>query len=645
MSDSILNIGISGLNAAQWGLTVTGQNISNAATPGYTVEKPEYAEAGGQYYGSGYSGQGVTTTTITRSYSDYLNKQMNSATATSNALTTYYSMMSQMNNLVGSPTSGISTGITGFFSGLQSVANDPSTTSTRQTAVNSAQSLADQINTASDTYDQLRQSVNTQLTSSVSQINTYTSQIATLNNQIAVASAQGQPPNQLLDARDLAVTNLSALVGVQVTTTNNQYNVTFGTGQPLVVGGSSYQLQTATSTSDPSELSVAYSPRDGSVPTAATTQYIQDSAFTSGSVGGLLQFRSQSLDPAQAQLGAIAVSFAAQVNAQNAQGTDATGNRGGALFSVAAPTVYSNSRNTGNASVSVAFTDPTQPTTSDYTLGFNGTTYSLTNKTSGTSLGTFASAAAAGASVGLTITNTGTMNAGDSFTIEPTRGALSSFALTNSDPSAIAAATPATTGVATTGNAGTGAIASSLNATGTVPASVKFSFTSGTSFTANAAVTLADGSVVAAGTAIPYSASTGISVSVNGLKTTLSGAPSSGDSFTATLAASGAADGTNALAMSKLVSTKTMNGGSDTLVSAYANFVNNVGNTTNQLKTSSTAQASVLTQVTSAQQSVSGVNLNEEAANLIQYQQLYQANSKVIQTASTLFQTLLGIFN
>jgi flagellar hook-associated protein 1 FlgK len=97
--------------------------------------------------------------------------------------------------------------------------------------------------------------------------------------------------------------------------------------------------------------------------------------------------------------------------------------------------------------------------------------------------------------------------------------------------------------------------------------------------------------------------------------------------------------------MSNLITTKSMNGGTDTLTSSYANYVNQIGNDTNQLKSSSTAQTALLNQATSAQQAVSGVNLNEEAANLMQYQQLYQANSKVIQTASSLFQTLLGIFN
>jgi flagellar hook-associated protein 1 FlgK len=107
----------------------------------------------------------------------------------------------------------------------------------------------------------------------------------------------------------------------------------------------------------------------------------------------------------------------------------------------------------------------------------------------------------------------------------------------------------------------------------------------------------------------------------------------------------GTSDGSNALAMANLVSAKSLSGGTETLTSSYASYINTIGNTTNQLKATSTAQTALLTQATSAQQSVQGVNLNEEAANLIQYQQLYQANSKVIQTAATLFQSLLGMFN
>jgi len=258
MSNNIFNIGLSGLNAAQWGLTTTGQNISNAATPGYTLEKVVYQEASGQYTGSGYLGGGVQTATVARSYSQYLTTQLNNTQSSSSSANTYFSLIAQLNNLVGDPTKGIATGISGYFSGLQSVANTAGSTASRQSLMSSAQTLADQLTAAGAQYDQLRQSVNTQLTSAVTQINTYSQQIADLNKQISIASAQGQPPNQLLDQRDLAVSNLSALVGVQVVQTDGNYNVFIGNGQPLVVGNSQYGLQTAPSPSDPSELSIAF---------------------------------------------------------------------------------------------------------------------------------------------------------------------------------------------------------------------------------------------------------------------------------------------------------------------------------------------------------------------------------------------------
>ncbi len=644
MSDSIFSIGISGLNAAQWGLNTTGENISNASTAGYTLETPVNQEVAGQYTQNGYVGGGVTTATVTRSYSSYLNQTMNSATASSSASTQYYSLMAQLNNLVGSPTAGLSTGISTYFSGLQTVANSPSTTSARQTLLSSAQSLADQFNSAADTYDQLRQSVNTSLASSVTQINGYTSQIATLNQQIQVASAQGQPPNQLLDARDLAVTNLNALVGVNVTTQNGAYNVTFGTGQPLVVGTTSYALQTTTSPSDPSELSVAYAPAAGTKATVQNTQYIPDSALTGGSVGGMLEFRDQSLDPAQAQLGALATSFAGQVNAQNEAGVDLTGAAGTALFTTGSPTVYANARNTSSATVTASITDPTQPPTDDYTLTYTGAAtnpYTLSDKTTGASLGTFATVAAAGTSVGLTLSESATPAAGDSFTIQPTRGALDNFALSStSSTSSIAAETPVVT--ATTTSTGATVTSSGVKAGFANNSTVSVTY-NGTSMTSTSPVKLPNGTTVAAGTAFSYTP--GSTITVGGVNMTISGTMSAGDTFTAKTASSGVADGSNALAMSNLVTAKSMNGGTDTLTSSYSNYVNGIGNTTSQLQTQSTSQSAVLTQVTAAQQSVSGVNLNEEAANLIQYQQLYQANSKVIQTASTLFQTLLGIFS
>ncbi|TAL96127.1 MAG: flagellar hook-associated protein FlgK [Paraburkholderia sp.] len=665
MSSNLFSIGLSGLNAAQWGLTTTGQNIANQATPGYSIERPVYSETSGQYTGSGYLPQGVSTTTVQRQWSQYLATQLNTAQSGAGSLSTYYSMISQLNNLVGSPTSGISTAITSYFTGLQNVANNASDNAMRQSAMSNAQALADQINATGQQYDQLRTSVNTQLTDSVAQVNTYTAQIAALNAQIAAQSTSGQPPNQLMDQRDLAVSNLSSLVGVQVVQNSSGYSVFMSNGQPLVMSDKSFNLSTQTSPSDPTELSVTYAGLVGANP-APTPQVLPDSSDIGGQLGGLLTFRSQSLDPAEAQLGAIATSFAAQVNAQNALGIDLSGNQGGALFTVGSPTVYANSKNTSTATLNVSFANAAQPTTSDYTLAFDGTNYTLTDSTTGTLIGQ--STSLPSTIGGLQLSMTGTMNAGDKFAIEPTRGALNNFALTTSSGSAIAASAPVLASKAST-NSGTGEITQGSVSTGyTLPtSSTTLTYNAGTGtltgFPVGSVVTVGGTppstvTIATAGTGVPYDPATGATLTINagagappaggwmnGVTVSLSGAPSNNDTFTIAANTGGGNDGRNAQLLSALVTAKQLNGGTVTLTNAYANYVNNIGNQTNNVQASSKAQASLVTQITTAQQSVSGVNINEEAANLLQYQQAYQANSKVIQTANTLFQTILGIFN
>ncbi|OXI69968.1 flagellar hook-associated protein FlgK [Burkholderia sp. AU28863] len=666
MSNTLMNLGVSGLNAALWGLTTTGQNISNAATPGYSVERPVYAEASGQYTSSGYMPQGVNTVTVQRQYSQYLSDQLNGAQTQGGALSTWYSLVAQLNNYVGSPTAGISTAITSYFTGLQNVANNASDPSVRQTAISNAQILGDQLKAAGQQYDALRQSVNTQLTSTVSQINTYTAQIAQLNQQISAASSQGQPPNQLMDQRDLAVSNLSSLAGVQVVRNDSGYSVFLAGGQPLVVADKSYQLATVTSSSDPSELTVVSQGIAGANP-QGPNQALPDASLSGGALGGLLAFRRQTLDPAQAQLGALATSFAAQVNAQNALGVDLAGKPGGNLFTVANPTVYSNQGNTGNASLSVSFASASQPTTSDYTLSYDGTNYTLTDRASGSVVDQKAGPMPVSLG-GLNFSfSSGAMNAGDQFTVLPTRGALTGFGLATTSGSAIAAASPVVAAAAKT-NIGTAKITQGAVSAGyqvpTTPTKLTYDAASQSlsGFPAGTTVTIAGTpptsvTITSPTDSVPYNATAGAKLTINsttqpapagvmnGVTVTLSGAPSDGDTFTIGPYAGGTSDGSNAQALSQLVTAKALGGGTTTLTGAYANYVNAIGNTASQLKSSSAAQTSLVGQITTAQQSVSGVNQNEEAANLMQYQQLYQANAKVIQTAATLFQTVLGLFN
>jgi len=672
MSNTLMNLGLSGLNAAQWGLTTTGQNISNASTPGYSVERPIYAEASGQYTSSGYLPQGVSTTTVQRQYSQYLNDQLNSAQTQSGALSTYYSLVSQLNNFVGSPTTGISTAITNYFTGLQNVANNASDPSARQTAISNAQVLADQLNAAGQQYDQLRTSVNSQLTNTVTQINTYTTQIAQLNQQIKAASSEGQPPNQLMDQRDLAVSNLSQLAGVQVVQNSDGYSVFLAGGQPLVVADKSFNLTTVTSPADPTETSVAYAGLS-SLAGTTTPQILPDSTPLGGQIGGLMTFRSQTLDPAEAQLGAIATSFAAQVNAQNALGIDLNGNKGGALFTVGNPVVTASSTNPDTStSVSATLTNTTQPLTDNYKLSYDGTNWNLTDTTTNTLVDTQPNGTAPITIGGFKITPSGTVSAGDSFTIEPTSGALASFAVATSDPAAIAAATPVVVSAATT-NAGTANVTQGAVGTGysttNLPVTLTYDSTTGTltglpngttvtittpGSTTSTSVTI-NSAATPPVTGISYSPTTGATYTITNLTNsagtggvatnvsfTMTGTPSNNDTFTVAANKSGTQDGRNALAIANLTSSTAFTG-TTTLTTAYANYVNSIGNSASELKASNTSQQSLVTQLTSQQQSAQGVNLDEEAANLLKYQQLYQANSKVIQTAATLFQTLIGI--
>ncbi|HEY1608704.1 MAG TPA: flagellar hook-associated protein FlgK, partial [Paraburkholderia sp.] len=527
MSTNIYSIGLSGLQAAQAAIATAGENISNSSTPGYDEESTILSESTGQNTGSGYIGSGVTVSTVQRAYSQYLATALNNAQSTNSAITASYTLATDLSNLVGSSTSGIGSSITAFFSGLEDVSNSPDDTATRQSAVSDAGTLAGEINAAGAQYDSIRTSVNTQLTDAVSQVNTYAQQIAQLNAQITSASATGtgDAPNQLLDERDADVSSLSQLIGTSVVqNTDGTYSVFLGSGQPLVVGSQSYSLTTQPSSTNPSELTVAWESNSSgsSSSSASSTEPLTSAALQGGTIGGLVSYVTQTLDPAEAQLGAIATSFAAQVNQQNALGLTQAGGQGGALFSVNPTEVYANSANTGSATVSVSLTDPTSPPTDNYTLSYAGGTYTLTDTTTNTSVTTTTAPTSTtpwdvdGLSISI---GAGAMNDGDSFSIEPTAGALDSFSVASGVTAAsIAAATPALVS-ASTSNTGSATVSdTSVSAGYTVPSSpTTLTYTANTTGSGGTLSGFAVGSVV---TVTDPGTSTSTTYTIDGTDTT-----------------------------------------------------------------------------------------------------------------------------
>lgn len=626
--------GLSGLNAAQAALVTTGHNTANVNTPGYSRQSVQVASAGGSYSaGVGFFGNGAKVVDISRSYDQYLSSQLNQAQSANQALNTYYMQISQIDNLLANQKAGLAPQLQTLFTHVQALANTPADPSARQQLISSSQALANQFRTMDSYLGSLNASVNDQVAGHVEQINAYAEQIASLNTQVARLSngTGGQAPNDLLDQRDQLVNELGKLVGTKLVVQDGQYNVFIGNGQTLVLGDRATRLAAVSSASDPGRTAVAM------VNAGGNTVELQEDVMSGGSLGGLLQFRNETLATTQNSLGRMAIALSDAFNAQQRLGVDLNGALGEDFFSQAAPGVLSNARNTGSLNLTASFSGIGQLTTSDYRLDVKADlSFSVTRLSDNKVF----SAADLAASVppntfdGVTLAFAGAAGAGDSFLIQPTRSGARDLAVILTDPAKVAAASPIITGN-TAGNQGSGAIsAGSVDATypaTPLGATVTLTYNSVT----NELSGFPDGSTVS------YTA--GASLSFDGITVSISGAPSNGDTFTIGKNTGGVSDGSNALLLGALQNRKTMGNGTATFNEAYGQLVSAVGNKARQVQIAHTAQTSLTTQIRAVQQSVSGVNQDEETANLLMFQQMYQANAKVIQTASTMFDAVLGI--
>jgi flagellar hook-associated protein 1 FlgK len=643
MSSNLYSIGLSGLNAAQAGIVTTGHNISNVNTANYSRQQVVQSASTALFSGSGFIGQGTNVTTVRRVYSDFLSAQARQVQASASQADAYQAQLTQLDNTLGSTTSGLSPALTDFFSALNTVATNPSDTASRQAFMSSAQALVGRFQQLDSQLSAQRDDANTTVTATVAEINAAATGIAALNRQIVAATATGQPPNDLLDQRDGLIANLNQQIGATaVTQGDGSVNVFLASGQALVVGQDTAKLAATPDTADPQNVGVGIATAGGVVRLRAVD-------VQGGSLGAAISFRDGALADARSALGRIAVGVGQAFNAQNQLGLDLKGQPGAALFSIPAPTVQPALDNTGTAKLAAAITNASSLTTSDYTLRFDGTNYALTRASDNTTQ-TFSSLPQTVDGVTLTLSS-GAMAAGDRFLIQPTRYAARDIALATTDPAKVAAAAPVRT-AATSTNTGGGQIAfgavdaSYAGAPLAAKVTLAYNAAAGTlsGFPAGAAVTVTNNGTATtypAGTAVPYTA--GATMAFGGMSFRITGAPANGDTFTLAPNTGAAGDGRNALLLAGLQTTSLLDGGTSTFAAALGNLVAAVGTQTKQAQLDSDAQASLLTQATSAQQTVSGVNLDEEAANLQRYQQAYQAAGKVLAIASTLFDTILSI--
>jgi len=621
----LFGISVGALQAFQSALNVTSNNIANANTPGYAKETVELVTAPPQSNGNVTVGNGVSIAGISRSFSQATANQLNASQSALGQLNALQSYSSQIDNLVGTTAGGLSTALQNFYGAWSDVANNPASTATREALLGKAQSVAASLQSNSNQLDALNSDINGRITSDVQQINTLATSISSLNKQIVVSTAQGggQAPNELIDQRDQLVSNLSKLTGIATTLDGNgALNIFVGNGQPLVLQGATTSLTTVANPFDASQLEVSTSTSSGNVISGA---------ITSGDLGGLLAARTQIVNPAKNQLGQIAVALSQTVNQQQNAGLDLTGQLGSKLFSAGAPVAAASTQNTGGVSAAVSVSNVGALTTNDYVLSYQGGTYSLTNAATGATVpfsgnGTVATPFAAD---GLSIVLSGTPASGDKFLIQPTAQAAAGFSVLLSDPSKIAAA-GAVQATAAAGNTGSATISSGTVVNAANPsllATTTLAFTSPTTYSVNGA-----GS---------FAYTPGGNITQNGWQVQISGAPAAGDTFTVQSNAGATGDNRNALLSANLQSTPVLQNGTASVTSTVSALVTGIGSQAEQINTAQTAQAAVNTQAVADQQSASGVNLDEEAAHLLQWQQAYQAAAKALQIGSSLFQNLL----
>lgn len=638
MSDLLLT-GLSGLTAFRSVLDTTSHNIANATTEGYSRQRVELDANNPQLAGAGYIGSGVGATDVSRLYDAFLGTQLRSSNAAASELDTYLSFASQVDSVLANENIGLSTALQDFFNAVQAVADDPTSIPARQVLITEGDVLENRFGTLDNLFGDINTQVRSSLQGNINDVNTLSENIALLNKQISIAlgSSNGNIPNDLLDQRDKLIDDLSSLVNVR---TNEQedgsVNVFIGNGQTLVLGNRSNTLALQPSTLDPRSVDIVF--QQGGASTVIT-QFM-----SGGEIGGTLRFKEEMLDEAVHTLGQVAIGLSYSINEQHANGIDLDGEQGLGFFSD--PIILDIEIVNNGGSLATTVSDPSIIKNSDYAVITDAANnYTITRLSDNTVL---ASGAILGPTVeqldGLTFDLTSVVANEDYRVVSPTRNAVGDFSLALSDPRDIAAALPVLPEEAVT-NTGTGGLSEvSINglSAATLPASVVLTYDD----------TLKQYTVSnATGGPLTYDATinSGNSYTVNVLgfgdiSFTLTGQPDDSDTFSLVDNAGGIGDNRNAHALAGLQTSLTLSGGTASFQDVYGQLVADVGRRTQSAEVNGAAQNGLLAQTIASKDAVSGVNLDEEAANLIRFQQAYQAASQVVLTSRTIFDTLLGAF-
>jgi len=655
---SLLNVGSRALLANQVALQTAGNNIANVNTQGYSRQSVVLQTVPGQFTGGGYIGKGVDVATILRNQSELLTRQASAAASVDASDSARVERLRQLQDVFSGGASGLGAAINDMMNAFSDVVNSPTDLTARNIVLTRIDETAKRMVGASDRLDEIAATVTEQLKGDIKAINLLAQNIAGVNDQIARAKGNGQPANDLLDQRDQLIRNLNQHIQTtQVAADDGTVSVFVAGSQPLVLGNQAASL----SIDDPQDFGAASGQKRlyFQQPGSSTKAELGESTLGGGSVAGLLRFQNSDLQEGYQLLNRMATAISLNLNQQNQLGLTLDGSMGQALLSDVVPVQPQPAiTNTSAGSLALSISDPNKLPASSYVVVFTGgTTGTITAQPNGQAqafanmadLQTFFS------DRGLQLTPGGPFNANDQFFVNPLKNAAGKMQALQFSPGQLAAANPVNAAMGAS-NAGSLQLAS-LKASGepaplTLPpaAGVVLSFTGGTPATFT--LTGNTGAPFDASTTPPtplagppYTFTSGQAISIDGWEIKLGGTPKTGDSVTVGNATDPQygdwykRNTGNADAMMALRDTPMFDGA--TLSDGFAGAMAQIGTRTQSAQFAAELSSSFAANLERDRTAVSGVNLDEEAARLIQYQQAYQASAKMVQIAQSVFDTLI----
>lgn len=686
---SLLNIGMSGLSASQSSLMTTGNNIANVDTAGYSRQQTVQGTKASQQFGNVYIGTGTTLADVRRVYNSYLDAQLQTTTSLNSDSAAYLGQVTPLDKLLSDSGTGLNGALTKFFASVQNVNAKPGDDASRQLLLSDAQALSNRFNSVSSQLNVQNANINGNLTNMADQVNKLAATVAQLNQKISEISSSGGMPNELLDARNETVRQLSTFTGAQIVEREGNVDIYLGSGQPLVMGNTVNKLEVVPGKDDPNRLALQLNRGSSTIDIT--------SIMTGGEIGGLLRYRSTVLDPAMNELGRVALVVADQMNSIQAQGIDKNGDFGSNLFNsinsaaqMAQRSIASGNNSVGSGNFDVSIEDTGKLTINDYKVTFTSATdYTVQRLPDNTPVGGSYSTTTTPAPVieGFSLKLTGgSAAAGDTFKITPTRNAAANIKTEMTDSKRLAIAAPLGASIAASGSGnGTLTIPASGQPTLTTqfdiydaatktamqnglknstPTKVVFGAVSADGTSQAYQFLDAKGGVISSGTikpgesntlnlSIPLKDSTGAPIPpapatqyTAAFSMTIAGSPSNGAGINVSLSQPGSLDNRNGTALAGLQTAQTVDTGSASkgisLNDAYGKLVEGVGSKAAQGKLDSAATSAILANAKGARDSLSGVDLDEETGNLVKYQQYYTASSQIIKAAQEIFSTLIN---